>query len=172
MNGLDVDKWETFALGQLGASAALLGLVFVGISINLRDVVSSRRLVNRACEAVVLLATILVTSSILLVPGQGRRTVGVELGVAAVAVLVAVGFLQRSLGTDSEGAPPGDANEPGLSHLVRRLFGLGAPLLMVAAAGCLLAESGGGLYFWSGGVLLAYVGALTSAWVLLVEILR
>jgi hypothetical protein len=33
-----IGDWESFALPQVGASAALLGLVFVGISINLRDI--------------------------------------------------------------------------------------------------------------------------------------
>ena len=33
--------WTDFALGQLGASAALLGLVFVGISINISVMVKS-----------------------------------------------------------------------------------------------------------------------------------
>lgn len=32
MSGYDIERWADFALGQLGASAALLGLVFVGLS--------------------------------------------------------------------------------------------------------------------------------------------
>ena len=43
-----------------GASAALLGLVFVGLSINLKDVIGSRQLVNRPLEAVVALGSVLV----------------------------------------------------------------------------------------------------------------
>ena len=43
-----IGDWESFALAQVGASAALLGLVFVGISINLRDIVGSGPLVHRA----------------------------------------------------------------------------------------------------------------------------
>ena len=56
MSAYDPARWSDFALAQLGASAALLGLVFVGLSINLRDVVGSRRLVNRAAEAIIGLA--------------------------------------------------------------------------------------------------------------------
>ncbi len=55
-----IGDWESFALGQVGASAALLGLVFVGISINLRDIVGSGSLVHRAAEAVILLGSVLV----------------------------------------------------------------------------------------------------------------
>ena len=35
MSAYDAARWSDFALAQLGASAALLGLVFVGLSINL-----------------------------------------------------------------------------------------------------------------------------------------
>jgi hypothetical protein len=51
----DIGEWSEFATAHVGASAALLGLVFVGLTINLRDVIASRQLVNRVAEAVVLL---------------------------------------------------------------------------------------------------------------------
>ena len=41
MSAYDPAAWSDFALAQLGASAALLGLVFVGFSINLRDIAAS-----------------------------------------------------------------------------------------------------------------------------------
>ncbi|MGH2476756.1 MAG: hypothetical protein ACRDIL_15965 [Candidatus Limnocylindrales bacterium] len=50
MPAYDAERWSEFAVGQLGASAALLGLVFVSLSINLRDIVKSGLLVNRAGE--------------------------------------------------------------------------------------------------------------------------
>ena len=81
MHGLNPGTWESFALGQVGASAALFGLLFVGISINLRDVLSSRTLVNRAAEAVLLLGGILVAATAVLVPRQTRQVVGIELAV-------------------------------------------------------------------------------------------
>ena len=62
MTGYHVSEWSDFALAQLGASAALLGLVFVGLSINLRDVIGSTSLVNRAAEAVIALAGVLVAA--------------------------------------------------------------------------------------------------------------
>jgi hypothetical protein len=68
----DIGDWSEFATAQVGASAALLGLVFVGLTINLRDVVSSDVLVNRAAEAVVLLGSVLATATAVLIPGQAR----------------------------------------------------------------------------------------------------
>jgi hypothetical protein len=159
--GLEPAKWESFALGQLGASAALLGLVFVGISINLQNVLSSRRLVDRAAEAVLLLASILLGSTAVLLPEQSARTLGVELAVLGAVLLVGVLVFQRSLhlpvaAADAAEGETGDANEPRVAHFVRRLLG----------------DVDGALYWWAGAIVLAYVGALTSAWVLLIEILR
>ena len=50
-------SWESFFIAQVGAAAALAGLVFVALSINLRQVVSSPILVGRAAEALLLLVT-------------------------------------------------------------------------------------------------------------------
>ena len=50
--------------------------------------------------------------------------------------------------------------------------GFGATALLAIGAVSLLACAGGGLYWWPAAVVLAYLGALTNAWVLIVEILR
>jgi hypothetical protein len=43
---------------------------------------------------------------------------------------------------------------------------------LVVGGASVLAESGGGLYWIVAGIVLAVVGAVSNAWVLLVEILR
>ncbi len=45
--------WENFLVAQVGASAALAGLVFVGVSINLARILSSGSLPEYALEALV-----------------------------------------------------------------------------------------------------------------------
>jgi MFS-type transporter involved in bile tolerance (Atg22 family) len=62
--------WENFFLGELGASAALTGLIFVGISINLGKIMESSYLPNRALEALVVLVAVLFLTSLLLIPNQ------------------------------------------------------------------------------------------------------
>jgi hypothetical protein len=79
MAGYDTAEWSDFALAQLGASAALLGLVFVGVSINLRDVVASGLLVNRAAEAVILRGSVLTSATLVLIPDQHHGAVTPEL---------------------------------------------------------------------------------------------
>ena len=70
--------WENFFIAEVGASAALVGLVFVGISINLTRIMAITGLPERALEALIVLATVLIMSSLLLVPGQPPVLTGVE----------------------------------------------------------------------------------------------
>lgn len=162
--------WSEFATAHVGASAALLGLVFVGLTINLREVVHSRWLVNRAAEAVILLGSALATATAVLVPGQRRGALSAELIVLGAATLGIVLLLQR--GVRAQPRDAGKGGPPPVSLLVRRVFGLGAPALFVVAGISLAATAGGGPYWWVPALLTAYVGALANAWVLLIEILR
>jgi uncharacterized membrane protein len=164
----DAARWTDFALAQLGASAALLGLVFVGLSINLRDVVGSSALVNRAGEAVVALFGVLVAATAVLIPAQSDDALGIELLVLGAILLAAIARLQIA---DSEPIPD-DRRPPRSSRVSRHVLGLGAPLLIVVAAITFLAGAGGGLYWWPGAIVVAYASAIANAWVLLIEILR
>ena len=163
-------EWSDFALAQLGASAALLGLVFVGMSINLKDFVKSPILVNRALEAIVLLATVLIAATAVLIPHQSREVVGAELIVIGLVTSLVV--LRLQAGARSDVVPAGDRGPTRASLLSRRIIGLGSALLILIAGVTLLVEAGGGLYWWPVAIVTAYVGALVNAWVLLVEILR
>jgi modulator of FtsH protease len=170
MTAYDAARWSDFALAQLGASAALLGLVFVGMSINLKDFVGTPLLVNRALEAIVLLASVLLAATAVLMPEQSHEAVGIELAVVGVATLAAVLRLQQGTGADV--VAPGDRGPTRASIVSRRLLGLGSALLIAVAGVLVLAEAGGGLYWWPVAIVIAYLGALVNAWVLLVEILR
>ena len=85
MTAYDAARWSDFALAQLGASATLLGLVFVGLSINLRHLIRSPRLVNRGGETVIVLGSVLAAASVVLIPDQDRTALGVELLAVAVS---------------------------------------------------------------------------------------
>jgi hypothetical protein len=165
----DIGEWSEFATAHVGASAALLGLVFVGLTINLRDVIASRQLVNRAAEAVVLLGSVLATSTVVLIPGQERGALSAELIGLGAVTFAAVSALQRGAARPVDS---GKAGPPRGSLMVRRTAGLGAPLLFGVAGLTLATTAGGGLYWWAPAVLVSYFGALANAWILLIEILR
>ena len=166
----DISEWSDFALAHVGASAALLGLVFVGLSINLREIVGSGQLVNRAAETVILLGGVLATSTVILIPGQARGALSADLIVLAAVMFAAIVYFQRgaafqSVAPDKHGPPRGSLG-------IRRTIGLGVPVLFAIAGVTLAVSAGGGLYWWPLAVILSYLGALTNAWILLIEILR
>jgi hypothetical protein len=66
-------EWESLFLAEAGASAALAGLLFVALSINLERILKGAGLPGRAGEAIVLLLTALVLSTWVLVPGQSAQ---------------------------------------------------------------------------------------------------
>jgi hypothetical protein len=165
-----IGEWESFALAQVGASAALLGLVFVGISINLRDIIGSGALVHRAAEAVMLLGSVLATATVVLIPGQRRELLSTELIAIAAVTFAAVLFFQRDATTQTP--DPGRGGPPRGSLAIRRTLGLGTAALIGIGGITLAAESGGGLYWLAVAILAAYAGSLSNAWILLVEILR
>jgi modulator of FtsH protease len=73
------DAWHDFGVALVGASAALLGLLFLVVSIHLRVVVEDPVLRRRAEIMLGLLATTFAASAALLIPGQGRQALGIEL---------------------------------------------------------------------------------------------
>jgi modulator of FtsH protease len=91
--------WHDFFLAQARAARVLTGLVFVGVSINLEKILSEPAfgLAGRAAEALILLVAVLTASVLLLVPGQGTMTVGVEvlaIGLTAWGWVVAIQLLR------------------------------------------------------------------------------
>ncbi|HZU19259.1 MAG TPA: hypothetical protein VFD01_22005 [Candidatus Dormibacteraeota bacterium] len=79
-------------VGTVGASAALAGLVFVGISINLAKIVALQGIPERGLEAIGLRFGVLVMSTLALVP-QRVLAPGIELLAAALAEAVGLEVL-------------------------------------------------------------------------------
>src|SRR6476661_8534111 len=73
------DAWHDVGVALVGGSAALLGLLFVVVSIHLRVVVDDPVLRRRAEIMLGLLATTFAASAALLIPGRGRQALGIEL---------------------------------------------------------------------------------------------
>jgi hypothetical protein len=170
MTAYTPEAWDSFFLGLTGASAALAGLLFVGVSINLSTITTSTGLVRRALEAFVLLAEVLMLSVLLLVPDASRTALGWGLLAIGVAAWAAVSLMHVQVAPTQRGAAAADA--PRFSFLIRVVLAQAATLPFIIGAVGLIAEAGGGLYWFAPGALFSLAAVLTDAWVLLIEIQR
>jgi hypothetical protein len=165
MHAYSAVHWEGLFLAEAGASAALAGLLFVAISINLDRILQGAGLPGRAGEAMVLLVVVLVACTLGLVPGQSATLLGAELlgaGLVAWSILVVI-HVQAVRGR--VGPSPG-------VRTGRVVMAQVAVLPLLVAGVSLLVRAGGGLYWLVPAVVLCLVVAVLDAWVLLIEILR
>ncbi len=163
MTAYDAGEWTDFFVASAGASAALAGLVFVAVSINVESILRYEGLPQRALATVLLLLSVVLITLIGLIPGQSRTALAVELLVVGLVFAAVILRLTRSV------AGHGHSRIHDLTHWLLMSAGAVPPVI---GAVSLLAEVGGGLYWVAAGVVLAITGAVANAWVLLVEILR
>ncbi len=164
MYAYDPSEWTDLFVAAAGASAALAGLLFVAVSINIDRILKETGLADRALETVMMLLGALVVSIIGLIPGQSDGAVGFEILFAGLLLAWLLARLQL-------------VYDPGVpvprSWLISR-WGIrilsAAPVIVGGAS--LMTGDGGGLYWVVAGIVFAIVGAVANAWVLLVEILR
>jgi modulator of FtsH protease len=164
------EAWETFFAANAGAAAALAGLVFVGVSINVDMIAPSRRLAGRALEAFALLSSILIVSILALVPAITTTGLGIALLVTGLAVWLLVLRLEAGQRDATAELPPGTV--PRGSVAAQVVVAQLATLPVLVAAVTLLLDAGGGLYWLVPSTVFAYLGALMNAWVLLIEVRR
>jgi len=165
-----MEGWENFFLGQVGAAAALGGLLFVAVSLNLSRILSDATLPDRALVALSLILAVFVMSSLMLLPGQSPLAIGLE----AVFVGLAIGALglrtalRTSAGRGGEGAGAGYAK----STVNWILFALAILPFPVGGIIAMAGDLRTGLFFVAAAIILSFVKAVLDAWVLLVEINR
>jgi modulator of FtsH protease len=149
----------------VSASAALTGLIFVAVSINLSRMLEFEALPRRVLKALFMLMYVPFVSSLALMPGQPIEALGMELlvcGATAIActLVLDVGTWRMTL-----------------SEFRGKLIWVTALSLVVGVATLIagvstVAHAGGGLYWLVPAVLVAFVAARIEAWVLLIEIVR
>jgi len=157
----EVEAWSDFFVATAGATAALAGLLFVAVSINLERILSLPGVADRALGMLVLLLGTLLVAIFALAPGQSDLAVGLEIaGTGGLAVAVVGSLLMRIHGVQR-------------SHLIGvAVFSFWGTVPFLVGGLSLAEGSGGGLYWILAGTVGAIAGAVSNAWVVLVEILR
>jgi hypothetical protein len=158
-------SWIGFGTAVATAAAALAGLLFIAVSINLKQILEIKSLPSRAAQTLILFATPLISALLVIVPGQARIALGAEL----LATGLSIGGTQVWLNLHATRRP----EETAWRRLVGRVFPTVLSCACLAIAGAtLIAAAGGGLYWPVPSVLAALIFGLINVWVLLVEILR
>ncbi|HEY1919697.1 MAG TPA: hypothetical protein VGH27_29350 [Streptosporangiaceae bacterium] len=164
MTAYQPGDWHDMFVASAGAAAALTGLIFVAVSINLAKILADRRLPIRAAETLSILVGLLLASMFVLVPGQPRPVLGGE--------IVGLGLVMAVLLHTKRLQIPREADEPLVWSVVPLAIITGGTVPMIGAGISLLADAGGGLYWMVPELILAFSGAILNAWILLVEIQR
>ncbi len=154
----DIEAWTDYGVAIVGGAAALVGLLFVAVSINSVWFSASEAHRGRAGQALVLFVVPLVTSIFLLIPGQSTTSLGIEIAAFALLagrVLLLLGRVELT-------------GEPRAFVVIDRI----SPRLLITVAlfACgvsLVAGRFGGLYWLAGAHVGALLAGLLNAWIFL-----
>ena len=158
----DATQWHELFVASAGAAAALAGLVFVAVSINVGRIIALHGLPERALQTILLLLAAVVVSIVGLVP-QSTTWLAVEILAAALSLGVGIAITGRRA-FDTGG------NRKWLASRLAAVLP-GSVYYLVGGVSLLVAW-GGGLAWIVAGLIGGMVGAVVNAWILLVEILR
>jgi hypothetical protein len=145
----DPAAWQNFYLMMGTANAAITGLVFVALSMHLREVLDHPILKPRAVLALVVLTSQIVIAAVVLTP-QSRQLMGVEILFLNV-IFLSLNLRHTARATISQGAV--------VSLLIR--------LAYVYAAVSLIVGIGGGFYVLALVLVVTLGRTMASCWALL-----
>jgi hypothetical protein len=155
-------EWHGFFLVTGGGAAALAGLVFVAMSINL-DVVTQN--VTHRLRAINMLAgftSAFIICALALMGGQSHRAVGTEWFV--VATLAALSYVRNYVHAASMGGSKADLRPyrlaGGTTCYVAQMVGAAVPIFGQVA----------GLYVAAVGLIVLFAFMISGAWLLLVAV--
>lgn len=153
--------WTTMYGAVAGSAAALAGLLFVALTVNLPRILPAATHVARARRALGGLVSLLVLAILILIPGQPRAALGIELlCLAAVVGAVSVHLQEQTIRLLQPGRR--------MNWAVRMLpVNLGTAAIAVAGVS-LIVGGGGGLYWLPATVLVYFLTSALDAWILVV----
>jgi len=154
------EEWRDFFLMVGGAAAALMGLVFVSLSLNLPAVVRDATHRYRAIGTLTNFAGIFVVCALALMGGQDPATIGIEWLVVSTFAggVYLYGYVRaRIVG----GSPP---------SVVRTVTGTGLYAAQIVGAVLFAAGHTAGLYIAAVAMVLVAAYSVSGAWLLLVGV--
>ena len=159
--------WTDFFIAAAGASAALAGLVFVSLSVNINRILQFSNLPSRSASTIGALMLILVTSMAALIQGQRPEMLGIEILIfGAFQWLLEAWTVRKALIARRE------LHRPRFEWMSAAVAGQVETLPFIVGGIQLHAGHEAGFYWVARGTIAAFILSVVNAWVLLVEILR
>jgi hypothetical protein len=160
------DAWIPYFSAIAAAAAALTGLIFVAVSINLSPIVKQEWLADRAAESLMQLMGALICATFPLIPQQPLVALGLEVLSTATLLWLIQTWLQVQYLRVRQGHPL----HWGAVRVVQTQ--LAYVPLFVGGTLLLLSAPREGFYCMVAGLTFSILAGVANAWVLLVEILR
>jgi hypothetical protein len=157
--------WSDFFVASAGATAALAGLVFVALSINLGKILALGGVTERAGETILLLASGLIGSLAALIPHETPSQLGLWLLILWCPTWIVPTIIQiRDFAKRRY--------YRAYQAVIRFFLFQSATVPLLMAGLSLRGHLDGGLLWLAFGLIVSLIVALYNAWVLLVEIMR
>jgi hypothetical protein len=159
--------WTSFLSAETSAAAALAGLIFVAVSINVSKILEFKIATWRAFEALWLLMGVLFVGTFALAPNESAGELGWKfLGVGGLLWLMTATVHIRGLWLRN-------TKKVQWYWVVNRIALCQCATLSFCIAGIsLIRGNPRGMYWLVPGCVFSFASAMSSAWVLLIEILR
>ena len=157
-----MEAWSNFAVVAGGAAAALVGLLFVSVSIRADAISHSLALRSRLAQVLTIFLGILISCMLVSLPNPADWVLGVELVVTAVVVATSLILLGRRARRDRE--------RDALERMLDRINPNVVTSVLIGLSGvALLFGIESGLFFLALAVVVGFVGGAFGAWLVLVR---
>ena len=158
------DEWSNFYLMAGGGAAALTGLVFVALSLNLHVIAKDLTHRYRAIGALTGLTAVFMRCALVLMGGQNHQAVGAELLViSGIAGAIFVNGYIQAMGSGKNISHP---------SILRTIGGSICYLTEMIGAGLLISGSISGLYIAAVAMVANFYFMISGAWLLVVGVFR
>ena len=159
-----MNDWNNFFVATTGAAAALTGLIFVGVSINLKEILKHQSLPTRASLALISLMAILISSIVFLTPLKIQTA-----GLISFIVGIFLWLNNTIKGVNLYHKTPQQYKNVFLINILVDQF---ATIPYIIAGLLLFSNNETGFYFILTAYLISFCKSVSDAWVLIIEILR
>lgn len=158
-------EWIYFFATSAGTAGSLIGLLFVGVSVNLSKILSSRTLPFRALISITFLFNILIKALFFLIPEQRQINLGIETGITTLLVFFSIELMEICILKRIE-------TKLKKKQIISFLLAQIALIPFIICSISILLNETYAVYWIVPGIILSFFKSLVDAWVLLIEVNR